>query len=74
MMKLNIRVAWYNKVLKKISTHNAKQIIKIVKDCKLIAEFKSKKFTPIKKLLVLKKFIELQKIKIFCKINYERRW
>ena len=72
-MKLNIRVAWYNKVLKKISTHNAKQIIKIVKDCKLIAEFKSKKFTPIKKLLVLKKFIELQKIKIFCKINYERR-
>ena len=51
-----------------------KQIIKIVKDCKLISEFKSKKFTPIKEISALKKFIELQKIKIFCIINFKRRW
>lgn len=56
---LKIRETWNNKVLMKISTNNAKQINKKVKDCKLITEFKSKNSTPIKK------FIELKKIKIF---------
>lgn len=68
MKMLNIKVAWNNKVLKKISTNNSKQINPIVKNCKLITEFKFKKIS------VLIKFIELKKIKIFCKRSLKRRW
>lgn len=74
MKMLNIKVAWNNKVLKKISTHNSKLINPIVKNCKLISEFKFKQIIPIKKISVLKKFIKLKKIKIFCKRNLKRRW
>ena len=66
MRFLKITEAWNNKVFETFPNHNVKQMNKILESTKLIVKKKHSSFILIKKIKVIKKFVELAKKKRFA--------